>query len=177
MRRIQHPRATAAFDRDPPSKAAVEIGNGSYRTANVDEDGHVVVPDKYADAVMDGLADQYDVEYDRDAGAVITDDVDAAGGDEPPDDGSDEPTGADTSPAATAASEDDDDTDGDDDLDAWADWNEDDWLSLGYQDRKADVEAGLVDDHLEAIIDVESNQSKTVREAAEQRLAELEDDE
>ncbi|WP_395166350.1 hypothetical protein [Natrinema pallidum] len=162
MRRIQHPRATEAFARGPPSKAAVEIKNGLYRTANLDEDGNVLIPDRYADSVMDGHADQYGVEYDRDAGEVL----------EPESD--DDPDAGSVTDDGDVGELPEPEDPSDDDLEAWANWNKDDWLSLGYQSRLSDVEDGLVDDHLEEVIDAESNQSKQVHEAAKQRLRELE---
>lgn len=191
MQRIQHPRATAGFSRGPPSNAAVEIASGAYRTASVDDEGYVHVPDRYAENVMDGFAKQYDVEYDRETGEVLgagaTDDPNG-GGDEPPDECTVDHDSLEEGEACSEcdyvaplsspdAVEDDqnagDDGDDEDDLEAWENWNRDDWLALGWKARKSDVEDGLVDDHLVEIYDVESNQSKRVREAAKERLEEL----
>ncbi|MDQ2052845.1 hypothetical protein RBH26_20600 [Natronolimnohabitans sp. A-GB9] len=168
MRRIQHPRATAAFPRDPPSKAAVEITSGEYRTATVDDEGYVLVRDDFAEPVMDGLADQYGVGYDRDTGEIVSHAGNDLEADHQIDAGfDDDDNQVDVDSAGKDAAE-------GDDLEAWENWNRDDWLALGWEDRKADVENGLVDDHLEEIIDVESNQSKRVCEAAQERLEELE---
>ncbi|QRY21748.1 hypothetical protein JT689_01405 (plasmid) [Halobacterium sp. GSL-19] len=54
----------------------------------------------------------------------------------------------------------------------WVDWNADDWLDQDYQQRQADVLAGTVDDHLEAIASAETSQ--TVIDAVESRQADLE---
>lgn len=169
--RILHPRATGVDARDLPSKTAIATGNGQYSTCDVDDEGYVTVDDGVAETVMDGFERSYGVEYDRGSGNIVG--LDPANssdagkrGDEPPDE-----------VAAASKVAKDGNTANEDDLEAWANWNEDDWLSLGYQTRKADVEDGLVDDHLQEIIDLESNQSKTVREAAKQRLAELESEE
>jgi hypothetical protein len=66
------------------------------------------------------------------------------------------------------------DTDSAPDVDEWADWNEDDWLDVGYEQRADDVRAGRVDEHLEAIADVET--SSTVEGAVEARRNELADE-
>lgn len=55
----------------------------------------------------------------------------------------------------------------------WADWTEEDWLSNGWASRKSDVNDGLVDNYLEEIIEIET--SNQVREAAQERLNELEE--
>lgn len=57
-------------------------------------------------------------------------------------------------------------------LDEWHNWNEDDWLDLGYQQRSDDVANGLVDPHLDDIEDAET--SSTVEEAVAARREELE---
>lgn len=57
------------------------------------------------------------------------------------------------------------------DVDSWDDWNEDDWLSLDYQQRAADVREGRVDDHLDDVEAVET--SGTVTAAVGDRRAEL----
>ena len=160
--RIQHPRATDAFARDPPSRVAVRVGPTRYTTVGVDANGYLSIKPEKADDVMDDLESSYDVEYDRDTGEVIVDDPDGDpdpdSGDDPPDDETDADDGAgDTDDAA---------------LEAWANWNEDDWLTLNWGDRRDDVEAGLVDDHLDRIIDIET--STNVRDAAKQRLEDLE---
>lgn len=59
-----------------------------------------------------------------------------------------------------------------DDATEWVDWNADDWLDQDYQQRQADVLAGTVDDHLEAIASAETSQ--TVIDAVESRQADLE---
>ena len=61
----------------------------------------------------------------------------------------------------------------DEDVTSWENWNEEDWLDLGYQQRAEDVQAGLVDDHLDTIADVET--SDTVVDAVENRQADLTD--
>jgi len=63
------------------------------------------------------------------------------------------------------------DTDGAPAVEKWADWNEDDWLDLGYKQRVEDVREGRVDRHLEDIADIET--SDTVEDAVDERLAEL----
>lgn len=60
------------------------------------------------------------------------------------------------------------------DVDSWHNWNEEDWLSLDYPDRAADVEDGLVDEHLDEIEEVET--SSTVEDAVDARREELEDE-
>lgn len=169
--RIQHPRATDATVRGPPSRVAVPVGAGSYETVSVD-DGYVEVDDEDADAAMDGLASVFDVEYDRDTGEVVTDGdtEESADADVLLDDGADL-----ADETATPDTADDTDAGDGDDLEAWANWNREDWFALSWGDRKSDVEDGLVDDHLEEIIDIET--SGNVEEAAEARLAELEGDE
>ena len=57
------------------------------------------------------------------------------------------------------------------DVEKWEDWNEEDWMDLGYQQRAEDVREGRVDDHLDAIEDVET--SDNVTEAVDERRAEL----
>ncbi|ELY96758.1 hypothetical protein C482_15326 [Natrialba chahannaoensis JCM 10990] len=166
--RIQHPRATDAFARDPPSQVAVPISSSRHTNVSVDDEGYLSIKPDKADDVMAYLASSYDVEYDRDTGDVVShagDDLEEAADDDETDsdqDGSDADTETD--------SDGDSDTD---DLEAWADWNRDDWLALGWDDRKADVEDGLVDDHLTEIHDLESNHSKRVRNAAKARLEDL----
>lgn len=151
--RIQHPRATDAYARDPPSNVAVRVGGTRYTTVAVDDDGYLSIKPEKTDDVMDDLESSYNVEYDRETGEIV-----GAGSDDDPD------------------VSDGDETEGDDDdggdLEAWANWNEDDWLSLGYQSRQDDVEDGLVDEHLEEIIKIET--SSNVEDAAKTRLEELE---
>lgn len=62
--------------------------------------------------------------------------------------------------------------DGSSAVDKWADWSEDGWLDLDYQQRAADVREGRVDEHLDDIADVET--SDTVVGAVDDRRDELE---
>ncbi|MDS0258572.1 hypothetical protein NDI56_03995 [Haloarcula sp. S1CR25-12] len=62
--------------------------------------------------------------------------------------------------------------DGAPDVDEWADWSEDSWLELNYQQRAEDVREGRVDGHLDDIADVET--SDTVVKAVNDRRGELE---
>jgi hypothetical protein len=75
----------------------------------------------------------------------------------------------------TRVDEPEDDTvgqeDGPPDADDWEEWSEDTWLDLDYQQRADDVREGRVDEHLEAIGDVET--SDTVIEAVDARRDEL----
>lgn len=71
---------------------------------------------------------------------------------------------------ALVAHEPDESSDGDA-VESWANWNEDDWLDIGYTQRADDVRAGRVDDYLDDIEEVETSQ--TVTDAVEQRRDEL----
>ncbi|GAA0200221.1 metallophosphoesterase [Haladaptatus pallidirubidus] len=101
--RIEHP-AYALGSGKPGSVPLVPAYNRLQ--AGVDDEGYFDVDDEHADAVMERLADRYDVEYDD--GDVVVPDADGASkepdegtdsGDEPPDSASDESTGAETSPS------------------------------------------------------------------------------
>jgi hypothetical protein len=87
-----------------------------------------------------------------------TDDSEAAEADED----------ADTDTGDEAASE----SEAADDVEEWADWNAEDWLDVTYQDRVDAVANGSVDNHLEAITEVETSQ--TVTDAVDERQSELE---
>lgn len=63
--------------------------------------------------------------------------------------------------------------DGPPDGDEWEDWSENAWLELDYQQRADDVRDGRVDEHLDAIADVET--SETVADAVDHRRDELEE--
>lgn len=163
MARIRHPRATDAVARAPPGSVTVPIGRGSYDSAELDEDGYVDVADEHADDVMEAWADAYDVEY-TDDGELVTTSGDGAADADAASDSEAEAVDVDTDTEEAA-----DETD----VDEWADWNEEDWLSMNYQDRVEDVREGRVDDYLDEIADVE--RSTSVEAAVEERQAERED--
>lgn len=130
---------------------------GTYRRSDgtVAEPGDTVTADE-------SFVDRFpDSKFDR----VHADDT---GG---PDDDSDGST--------DTADTDDTADDGDDgaaaeppDVNEWQDWNEDDWLALGYEQRAKDVRNGAVDARLDRIESVD--RSNTVLDAVEARRDELE---
>jgi len=72
--KVQHPRATDADGRDPPSKVSIP-GHGNVV---VDEDGYLNdLDDGEAKQAMRTLADAYDVEY-GDGGDVVREKDDSA---------------------------------------------------------------------------------------------------
>lgn len=162
MARIPHPRTLDRFERGPSSTVAVPVGGGRSAVRRV-ERGDVVVEDAYAEATMDALERAYDVEYDRDTGDLV--------GAEPVDDTTDGGDVDDDTTGEEAGETDTDATESTDDVEQWADWNADDWLSMGYKFRETDVLEGVVDDHLQEVYDVES--SSTVRGAVEERAEEI----
>ncbi len=66
---VQHPRATPADGRRPPSKVTVP-GHGNILV----EDGYLDVDDEVAERAMSVLADAYDVEYTADGDVVFEED-------------------------------------------------------------------------------------------------------